>query len=312
MENISWSAALIATAVMAVAYLFIGACVASSGRWAQKSKILGWLVVDPRKIIAGSNRIASLSNLQMLFFTLVVLWLSIYWLLQSGVLVELQGDLAILLGIAGSGTILGKATDTNRSLLTQVNFSWVKRKGWVEKDLIEGKYDDRTPRLFDLITTGGKFDVSRFQALGFTLVIGASLLWEGILADVAGSSGVNAFEFSVGPTYLSLIGVSQGLYVGGKFSQKDSTKQLDVKLNEVREKERAFGIAVSKCAKWQEKSASFEAQSKELLDLARVCAPEAYSEFLYVAEEASSLVSGLSGKPIYETAIRPSLPPVCS
>ena len=307
MANISWSDALIATSVIFVAYLFIGRCVASSCRWAPKSTIL-----DPRKIIAGSNRVASLSSFQMMFFTLVVLWLSIYWLLQAGVLVELQGDLAILLGIAGSGTILGKATDTSRSMLSQVNFSWIRQKGWIEKDLIEGKYDDRKPRLFDLITTDGKFDVSRFQALGFTLVIGAALLWEGILENIAGSSGVNAFEFSVGPTYLALIGVSQGLYVGGKFSQKDSTKQLDATLNEVRKKEQAFIIAVSSCKEWKAKASSFEDQSKELLDLARTCAPEAYCEFLYIAQEASSLVSGLSGKPIHDMAIRPSLPPVWS
>ncbi|MCY3943910.1 MAG: hypothetical protein OXG18_09135 [Gemmatimonadetes bacterium] len=243
---------------------------------------------------------------------MIVLWLSIYWLFQSGVLITLQGDLAILLGIAGSGTALGKAADNSRSMLRQVNFSWIKKKTWIETDLIEGKYDDRMPRLFDLITTGSNFDVSRFQALGFTLVIGVAMLWEGILVDVAGIGGGDPFAFSVGSTYLALIGVSQGLYVGGKFSHKDSIKQLDTTLDEAREKEKTLSIEVSRCKEWKEKSSALEGQSKKLLELARMCAPAAYSEFLYVAEEASTLVSGLSGKPIHDVAIKPSLPPVCS
>ena len=296
------SPAIIATVVVGFGYLLVGVCVASSGQC---------IAVDPRRIIAGSNRVASLSSFQMLFFTLIVLWLSIFWLLQSGVLVRLQGDLAILLGITGSGTVLGKATDNARSMLSQVNFAWIRRRAWIEKDLIEGKYGDRRPRLFDLITRDGKFDVSRFQSLGFTLIIGVALLWKGFHADVAESTGVDAFEFSVGPTYLALIGVSQSLYVGGKFSDKDSTKQLDAKLDEVREKEKTFSIAVSGCKEWKEGSASLDAKPKELLHLARGCAPKAYCEFRYVAEEASTLVSGLSGKQVCPAAIEPALPPVC-
>ena len=225
-------------------------------------------------------------------------------------LVKIEGDLAILLGIAGSGTVLGKAADNSRSMLRQENFSWLKKKKWIEKDLIKGKYDDRKPGLFDLITSDGKWDISRFQALGFTLFIGVALLWEGIRMDIPKGDGT--FEFSIGQTYLALIGASQGLYIGGKFSQKDSIKQLDAKLDQVREKERAFRLAVSNSKEWQKKSRSLETQPKELLDLARTCAPETYCEFMYVAEEASTLVSGLSKKSIRETTIKPSLPPLGS
>lgn len=300
----------ISLALIGAAYLLIGTCVASHGRWSDKSKILGRVVLNPWKIIAGSNRVASLSSFQMLFFTLIVLWLSIFWLLKSGMLVKIEGDLAILLGIAGSGTVLGKAADNSRSMLRQENFSWLKKKKWIEKDLIKGKYGDRRPRLYDLITSDGKWDISRFQALGFTLFIGAALLWEGIRMDIPEGDGT--FEFSIGQTYLALIGASQGLYIGGKFSQKDSIKQLDVKLDQVREKERAFRLAVSNSKEWQKKSRSLETQPTELLNLAQACAPEAYCEFMYVAEETSNLVSGLSKKSISETAIKPSLPPLGS
>lgn len=234
----------IATSVMVAAYLLVGYCLASVGRHWDHQRI----ILDPRKIVAGSNRMASWSSFQMLYFTFIVLWLSVFWLLKYGRLVELQGDLGILLGIAGAGTVLGKATDNSRSMLSQVNFSWIRGKKWIARDLIKGKYEKRTPKLSDLITTDGKLDISRFQAVGFTLIIGGALLAEGVRIVVDDSSA--AFSFSVGQTYLALIGVSQGVYIGGKFSQKDNTKQLDQK------------------------------------------------------------VSGLSGKPIHEPAMKPSLPPV--
>ena len=294
-------------AIIGVFYLFIGACVASCGKCGDKSKTMGGVVLNPLKIIAGSNQVASLSSFQMLFFTLIVLWLGIFWFLKFGTLVKPEGDLAILLGIAGSGTVLGKATDKTRLMLNQENFSWLRKKKWIQKDLIEGKYDDRKPNLFNLITTDGRWDISRFQAFGFTLLIGIALLWKGIQIDIPGDA--DTFEFSIGQTYLALIGASQGLYVGGKFSQKDSIKQLDVKLDQVCEKERAFGLAVSGSKEWQKRSNSPETQPKELLSLAQTCAPEAYYEFMYVAEEASNLVRGLTKEPVPKTVISPTLPP---
>lgn len=301
----SW---IISSAVIGALYLFIGICVASRSQWGNKSKIMGWVVLNPLKIIAGSNRVASLSSFQMLLFTLIVLWLGIFWLIKSGTLVKPEGDLAILLGIAGSGTVLGKATDKARLMLSQENFSWLREKKWIENDLIKGKRDTRKPQLFDLITTDGKWDISRFQAFGFTLLIGIALLWKGIQIDIP--NGTETFDFSIGQTYLALIGASQGLYVGGKFSQKDSIKQLDVKLDQVREKERAFGLAVSGSKEWQKRSNSLETQPKELLNLAQTCAPEAYYEFMYVAEEASNLVRGLTKKPDPKPVISPTLPPL--
>lgn len=296
----------IATIIMFVVYLLIGYCVASVvRRWTEKR-----FVLDPLKIVAGSNRKASWSSFQVLYFTFIVLWLSIFWLLKYDQLVPLQGDLWILLGIAGAGTVLGKSTDNSRSLLSQVNFSWIRDKKWIMRDLIRGKYETRTPRLFDLITTDGQFDISRFQAVGFTVIIGVALFLEGIGLD-ADSAG--AFTFSIGQTYLALIGVSQGVYIGGKVSQKDDLKQLDRKLDQVREKEQAFGMAVSDHADWKATSGTLAGgDSRPLFDLACKCAPTEYSDFLYVSKEAANLVRGLTGKAIPESAMRPLLPPVYS
>ena len=83
-------------------------------------------------------------------------------------------------------------------------------------------------------------------------------------------------------------------------------------LDEVRKSEQAFKTSVSSHRNWKEKSGSLQEQSKQLFELARECAGTEYGEFLNVAEEASSLVSELSGKPIDESTMKPSLPPVYS
>ena len=109
---------------------------------------------------------------------------------------------------------------------------------------------------------------------------------------------------------MTLIGVSQGLYVGGKFSQKDELKQLDLKLDQVREKEQIFKTTVSESSDWQEKSGSLQTDHHQLFKLACTCAPKQLSEYMNVAGEASRLVSGLSGRSIDEQKIRPSWPTV--
>lgn len=296
----------IATIVMAVVYILVGVCLASvSPQWNHQR-----IIFHPLKVVAGSNRVASWSTLQILFITFIVLWLTIFWFLKHDGLVKLEGDLALLLGIAGAGTAIGKAADNRRSMLSQVNFSWIKSKKWIDKDLIKGKFGERKPRFCDLITTDGKFDIARFQAVGFTSVIGVALFLEGISADIVEDG--KAFSFSIGQTYLALIGVSQGLYVGGKFSQKDKIKQLDQILDQVREKEQTFKTSVSGNSKWIEQSGSHNESPNQLFDLARECAIKEYNDFLNVAQEASNLVSELSGKQIYESEIRPFLPPVYS
>ena len=154
-----------ATAAVVVMYIIVGYWVASSDRSRWKHKRI---ILNPLKLASGNNRSTSLSTLQMLFFTVIVLWLSLYWCVNVRGLVKLQGDLGILLGIAGVGTFVGKATDRRRLMLSEVNFAWIKNKKWIEKDLNKGRYEGRKPKLSDLVTTDGKFDIARFQAVGFS------------------------------------------------------------------------------------------------------------------------------------------------
>lgn len=291
--------ALITIAALAVAYLLIGRCVASRGSFWNDKRI----VLDPRKILVGGDRRTSLSKFQALYFTMIVLGVIIYWLSSQGELMDMGQDLVMLLGIGGTGTLLGKGADNIRAKISQPNFLWIRRKKWIRKDLLPDDFSNRKPQWFDLIVRRGKFDISRFQAVGFTLIIGIAILYQTITA--ASDGGGTAFK--IGATYMGLIGVSQALYVGGKFSPTDKMKQLNQKLDDVREREKVFYVAVGGHQEWMKDVASRE-KSSGRMNLARECASKEYGDFWYAAKEAAAFVGELTGKPVCEAKIVPDLP----
>ncbi|MDE0556331.1 MAG: hypothetical protein OXI24_19125 [Candidatus Poribacteria bacterium] len=287
--NIDLWAMVVATVFVLVGYVVAGC----SGRknWGK----ISWL--NPLNIAAGSDRVASLSTLQIFFFTIIVLWLSVYWVVKESTFYDINTDIALLLGISLAGSTIGKITDKSRSRLTQENFCWLKEKGWIKNDLIKGSKNTRQPKFSDLITVNGKLDMARFQAVGFSLIVGGTLFIEGIGA----TNGIRIPE-----AYLTLIGISQGAYVGGKFTTKNSFQQLNVKLDAVRDAELSLKKKLITDKTWKDASGSKE--SDQLLDLAREYAGEEYITYEQIAEEASYLVSDMTGCAIGKSMQNPSLP----
>ncbi|MCY4153601.1 MAG: hypothetical protein OXE94_15425 [Aestuariivita sp.] len=162
-------------ATLAVLVLYGLACLAVKHRWKHR------IVVHPLKLIADASGRASLSSAQVLFFTLVVLWLAIYWVIQEGVLVSIDNSVLGLLAIAVAGAGVGKITDSTRFQATAENWAWARRKNWIEKDFPKAS-SKRAPIIGDLLTSDGNFDVARFQAVGFSLVVGIALLYNGATA----------------------------------------------------------------------------------------------------------------------------------
>ena len=140
--------------------------------------------MNPLKIVAAPNGKASLSSAQLFFFTLIVLWLAVYWVLQKGQLVSINESILGLLGIAIVGTGVGKITDATRFRVTAENWAWAKKKNWIKKDFTQASVE-RTPRFSDLLTTDQGFDIGRFQAVGFSLTVGIALLYNGATAASA-------------------------------------------------------------------------------------------------------------------------------
>lgn len=262
-------------------------------QWQQK------LVLNPLKIIADSSGKASLSSAQVFFFTLIVLWLVIYWIVQEGKLISIHNSVLGLLGIAIAGSGVGKITDSTRSRATAENWSWALKKKWINKDFTKLS-DKRTPEFGDLLTSDQGFDIARFQSVGFSLAVGLALLFNGATA-------VNAETFSnitIDETYLALIGLSQGAYVGGKYVGGNLFRELNAKLDKVRSLEVAFISAVANSTDWKSKPAP-----QRDMQLAReTCAPTEYTAYMSGATEAAEIVGNMTGNRIDPTRIQPDLP----
>lgn len=283
--------AIVATVFVFIFYLLSANAVKS--RWGYK------LLISPLKITAETTGRASLSKTQVYFFTLAVAWLSVYWFTKAGELVPLNNSIIILLGIAAGGAGLGRVAGTANSRVTGENWAWARRKKWIKNDFTQAP-SQCVPKFSDLFTADQRFEVSRFQAVIFSVIIGSSLLYEGITI-----ANIQDFKnFSIDNTYLVLMGLSQGVYVGGKTVGANPIPELNTKLNKVRELELAFTTAVVKSSTWSD-----AAVGSRDMQLARAqCAPSEYTAYMSAAMEAAEIVGSLTGSKIDATYIQPELP----
>jgi hypothetical protein len=283
--------AIVATVLVAILYL--AAAYSVKEKWGHR------MPLNPLKIIAGVSGRASLSNAQVFFFTLLVAWLAIYWVVRAGALVPLNNTVLGLLGIAVVGAGASKATAIARFRVTGPNWAWAINKGWIQKDFTRSALEP-APKLGDLFTSDQGFEIAKFQAVVFSLIIGISLLYKG--ATVAKPELFSQFE--IDEVYLGLIGISQGVYVGGKMIGSNLIAELNQKLDKVRELELAWTIAVAKSPAWLKASAA-----ERVMKLAREhCAAAEYAAYKSAVTEASGITTHLTGVAIEEPKLEPDLP----
>ena len=249
------------------------------------------------KIVRGVHPRASLSKLQLFFFTLVVLWVVVAVLTWTGELTGLSSDVVVLLGIGAAGTAGGKMAGVAKRRLDSANWAWLVRKGWI-KESVERGTDDRNPEFGDLLRSDGEFDVGKFQLFAFSLVVGAALVYFAIDHGAAAA----CVPFVIPGEYLALLGLSEVAYVGGKAVQPGTRSDLDKKVTELREKERAFVEAVEKA--WTD----LDAGAERNLAAARAAAPEAYQAYRMRALEAAGMVAACTGNAVDEARIEPDVP----
>ncbi|MCS0580465.1 hypothetical protein NX784_02575 [Massilia pinisoli] len=154
--------------------------------------------------ITGSNGQASLSQLQMLLFTLIVATLLFYQWLRTGLLQDLSTDLLYLIGISTAGTAATQAATAIRKNLEPAIYQYVQQLGWFTAPIADAQSRGRPS---GLLLTNKRFDIYKFQMLVFTCVIAAYVIASG--ADELGNVQISA-------TLLTLMGMSQGAYVGGR------------------------------------------------------------------------------------------------
>ena len=175
-----------------------------------------WLVyvLSPIRISAGVFGEASMSQVQVLLFTFIVAGLLFQLWLRTGVLSNISEQLLILIGISAVGAGGAKFTGTIKTSLSDTTAQYLIGKGWYSW-VQEPLHNHAT--LAKLLLTDSRLDVYKFQMAIFTVVVAFYVIW-------AGQTDLSQVKIS--ETMLYLIGISQGVYVGGK-AITDRTTDLE-------------------------------------------------------------------------------------
>ncbi|MEF8707599.1 MAG: hypothetical protein V5B38_01390 [Candidatus Accumulibacter propinquus] len=185
--------------------------------------VSGWMMKasNPAVVIrnlvtnASSGRY-SLSNLQILLWTLLVIFALSYAWFSTGVLLPLSSGILVLLGISGATSILARmAEGTDHSTAEPATNPLRKDLVWSEK---EG------------------FDLLRFQMLGFTLF---TLSYS--LVSVLRNEGLP----DIPENLYTLMGISNAAYIGGKLPDKltEAPPKPDQASDVLTDAERSLGEA---------------------------------------------------------------------
>ena len=183
-------------------------------------------------LFIGPDRDPSLSLFQIFFWTVICVWGLAYVYVVTGSLLSLTPSMMVLLGIAGTGSVLARWIGVGTSQ---------GHAAPAESPPVAGQPNVR----FDfgqMLSTGGNFDLLKLQLFVFTLMIGTYVIWRVADAGVFPELDTNT---------LLLLGVSQGVYIGGKLTgttalsraqtvkldldlRKEEKARVDAKLEELR------------------------------------------------------------------------------
>jgi hypothetical protein len=152
----------------------------------------------------------SMSLVQILFWTGIVLFASVYVFYVRGEFLSINDQILGLLGISGGTALASKANAVIRSREIPAKY-------------FEGVARTRLPRLADLISIDGIPSIFKFQILAFTLVNGIIVLRQ-LYAE---------FNFPNIPTeQLTLMGISSAVYLGNEMTAKNEWETLKKKVEE--------------------------------------------------------------------------------
>jgi len=144
-------------------------------------------------LFIGQDGQPSLSLFQIFIWTVLTLWSLLFVLFNTGNLLTMTTQVMMLLGFAGVGSLTARWIATGRQL----------SQAPAEKD-------SNAPRFSAMLEVDGRLDLFKVQLLLFTVFIAGYVAFR-ILKQ-------SAFP-ELDPQFLLLMGVSNGLYVGTKFTQ---------------------------------------------------------------------------------------------
>jgi hypothetical protein len=168
----------------------------------------------PLRIISTPSGYASLSQLQIVLWTLVVGAAAVYVMSLSGDLIQITEGTLVLLGIAGAAGVTAKLHNESQIAKAQ---TVATTTGQPSPPIVNPPVT-QVPRWSDLIVTESmrgsvvvrEIDVARFQMLLFLLITVVFVLLNVLTTYVIP-------EIPTG--FLTLMGISNGVYLGSKVVQ---------------------------------------------------------------------------------------------
>ncbi|MER8542624.1 hypothetical protein NKH17_24870 [Mesorhizobium sp. M1334] len=150
--------------------------------------------------ISEGDNDPSLSLFQVFFWTAVTVWGFFYSFTVTGSLLKMTPEMMVLLGIAGTGSVLARWIAISRGGSTsQPTGSEVQAPADAQRA--------EPLDFWQILNTNGQFDLLKLQLLLFTLLIGVY-----VICRIAESASFPVLDTNT----LLLLGVSQGVYIGGK------------------------------------------------------------------------------------------------
>lgn len=170
-------------------------------------------VIAPFHLAASPIGNYSISSAQIIFWTAIVIFASIYVFLCRSDFLMLTGQVLTLLGISG-GTALaakGNALARNRD---------------IPDEFFNGVTRTRVPRFRDLFCISGIPNIFKFQIFAFTLVNGVIVI----------KQLYTNFNFPMIPAeQLTLMGISNGVYLGNEIIHKNEWEAISKNVKEADE-----------------------------------------------------------------------------
>jgi hypothetical protein len=213
-------------------------------KWVDWKRTLTYL--NPVVMTAGPYGKASLSKLQLLWFTIIILSVLVYLLCLTGDLSDLPGSVLYLLGISAAGTVGTGVAFNNTNRLSFANWQWLNDQGWLSEDDQYGSDKAKSQQADNygkqsrwrdlLLDEKGVVNVYKFQLLFTSLLVGVFLILSG---------GSNLRGFRLPENFPQLLGTSNLFYVLGRSFQPTGFNELDAKITTLITKETALKSSVS-------------------------------------------------------------------
>jgi hypothetical protein len=182
---------------------------------------------DPVVLTAGANGRGSPAKLQVLFFSLLILGMVFYIWMLTGHLTGLSTTVLLLMGISGLGATASAGAELSKNRLDFENWAWLINRGWLPEG---GVAEANLAQWKDIVATDGEFDVTRFQMVTFSVLVGLALLGAGVHQNDLSS-------FDIPQALLGILGLSQVVYVAGKLVAPPSIADLNKQLAVLRQTE---------------------------------------------------------------------------